>query len=205
MRWNSKQHWRIIKTSLWTADHTIQLQDNQLLGWMLRSAAAGRLAGRSCHLVYIIYPDYSQGCFQPARDVNMETCADPLLTEPNSQYMMTKRVKKSLLSGGVFKWYHKSQTVLLLRFSFTTSLQNTTHVSMFDMFILCISHICSYIFVKEVHFLKRSVHSRLGTSGGTAGCGESWVPQLFSWPLLSSKKSCSTTTKSLMKLPVWAL
>ena len=56
-----------------------------------------QLAGRGCHLVYIIYPDYSQGCIQPATDASKETRADPLLTKPNSQYMQTKPVKKSVL------------------------------------------------------------------------------------------------------------
>ena len=50
--------------------------------WMDTAKALLQLAGSGCHLAYIIYPDYSQDCFQPAADRGKETCADPLLTEP---------------------------------------------------------------------------------------------------------------------------
>lgn len=55
----------------------------------------------AAHLVCIIHPEYSQGCTQPAADVSEETCADPLLTEPNSQDTQTKPAKESCLSSSL--------------------------------------------------------------------------------------------------------
>lgn len=84
-----------------------------------------QLAGSSCHLVYIIYPDYSQDCFQPATDVSKET--DPLLTEPNSQYTQTKPVKKSFLSSSlsdsvwkIWCWSFLFTNMLQIFFKFLT-------------------------------------------------------------------------------------
>lgn len=55
------------------------------------------LASRGCHLVYSIYQDYSQGYVQPDAEASKETCADPLLTEPNSQHIADKTAEEKLL------------------------------------------------------------------------------------------------------------
>lgn len=66
-------------------DQYTEAQNNQPLGWMQRRLCCC-WQGQGCHIVYSIYRDYSQGFIQPDTEASTEICADPLLTEPNSQH-----------------------------------------------------------------------------------------------------------------------
>lgn len=65
----------------WTVEQDTEAHDDQVLGQKQRRLCCSWQAGAATYCT-IIYPDYSQGCIPPATDAGKETCADPLLTEP---------------------------------------------------------------------------------------------------------------------------
>lgn len=67
-----------------------------------------QLTGLCCHLMYSVYPDYSQGYIYTDTEARKETCPDPLLTELNSQHIADKSCVALIIS------HYKHSTALFL-------------------------------------------------------------------------------------------